>query len=194
MFKDLVIKNRSYRGFDFSRKIEREELIDMIECARLTPCGANKQPLKYFIAYNEKTVEEIQSITKWAAGLPQMELPRKGEEPVAYIVICQDLNIDKLLKQSQTVIGIAAQTILLSATDKGLGGCMIGNFNRIKLKKMLSLDENIEPVLLIALGKPIEIVELTDLKQGESTNYFRDDNNKHYVPKRTLNEILINQK
>jgi nitroreductase len=69
---------------------------------------------------------------------------------------------------------------------------MIGNFNRIKLKEILSLDENLEPVLLIALGKPIEIVELTNLKEGESTNYYRD-NNKHYVPKRTLNEILINK-
>ena len=46
-------------------------------------------------------------------------------------------------------------------------------------------------MLVIALGMPDETVVLTELKPGESFNYYRDENDVHYVPKRPLDEIII---
>ena len=70
MLRDLVLKNRSYRGFDESVRISRETLEGFVDCARLCPSSVNKQPLKYFLAWEPEEVEKVQGLTKWrgAAG------------------------------------------------------------------------------------------------------------------------------
>ena len=72
MLKDLVLKNRSYRGFDESVRISRETLEGFVDCARLCPSSVNKQPLKYFLAWEPEEVEKVQGLTKWARALPDM--------------------------------------------------------------------------------------------------------------------------
>ncbi len=192
MFRDLVKANRSYRGFDESRDVSREELLEMVDCARLAASSVNQQPLRYYLAWEKEEVAKIQRMTKWARGLPQMELPHKGMCPTAFIVICQDTDIWESLARFQKDVGIVAQTILLAATEMGLGGCMIGNFNAGEVKENLELAENLAPLLIVAIGKPAEEIVLTEIGPEESTAYYRDENDVHYVPKRRLNDILIN--
>lgn len=191
MFKDLVKLNRSYRGYDETYVITKEVLLDLVDCARLSPSSVNAQPFKYFLAFEKETVRKIQSLTKWARALPDMELPHKGMCPTGFIVICQDLNIGESLARYQKDVGIVAQTILLAATEKELGGCMIGNFGAEPVKEALELDEHLMPVLIIALGKPNEQIVLKDIETGEDTAYYRDENDVHYVPKRKLSDIII---
>lgn len=191
MFRDLVIANRSCRGYDETYKISREVLLELVDCARLTACSVNAQPFKYFLAWEADAVYTIQSLTKWAAALPGLQIPHEGMCPTGFIVICQDTNIRESLAAHQKDVGIAAQTILLAATEKGLGGCMIANFSPGRLKSALHLAENLTPVLAVALGKPKEKVVLTEIEAGESTTYYRDENDVHYVPKRKLEDILV---
>ena len=87
MLKDLIRANRSCRGYDESRKITREELLELVDCARLTPSSTNIQPLRYYLAWEKEEVDRIQGLTKWAGALPQMELPHPGMRPTAFIVI-----------------------------------------------------------------------------------------------------------
>lgn len=117
MLIDLVRKNRSYRGYDHSRKVTEEELLSFVEAARLCPSSVNVQPLKYFLACEEPTVSIIQSETKWAKGLPDLTLPHPGKEPTAFIIICQDTNINSNLSRFQRDVGIVAQTMLLAAVE-----------------------------------------------------------------------------
>lgn len=191
MFKDLVKANRSYRGYDESRRITKEELLEFVDCARLAPSSVNAQPFKYYLAYEKEVVDKIQEITKWARALPNMELPHKGMCPTAFIVICQDTDISTMLNRYQKDVGIVAQTILLAATEKGLGGCMIGNYSSKKIKETLSLDGNLSPLLIVAIGKPNENVILTEVEGDSSTEYYRDEDDNHYVPKRKLEDIII---
>ncbi|HIR27076.1 MAG TPA: nitroreductase family protein [Candidatus Choladousia intestinigallinarum] len=191
MLKDLIIKNRSYRGYDPSRKVTREELEEMADCARLSASSVNRQPLKYYLAWETEEVEQIQSLTKWARGLPQLTLPHPGKNPAAYIVICQDLSLGDSKARFQKDIGIAAQSILLCAVEMGLGGCMIGNFSPSQVKETLELPENLEPMLLVAVGKPDEEIVLTEAGPGEPVDYYRDEKDTHYVPKRRLQDIVI---
>lgn len=65
MLKDLVLKNRSYRGYDPSRKVTREELAGFVDCARLSPSSVNAQPLKYYLASSEEDAAKLQPLTKW---------------------------------------------------------------------------------------------------------------------------------
>ena len=190
MLIDLVKKNRSYRGYDHSRKITKEELLTMVEAARLCPSSVNRQPLRYFLVYKEETVAVLQAETKWAKGLPELQLPHPGKEPTAFIVICQDTDIDQNLARYQRDVGIVAQTMLLSAVEMDLGGCMIGNFNAGSVHEVLKLAENIRPLLIVAVGKPDEEVILTDAVDGK-TAYYRDEKDRHYVPKRALGDLVI---
>ncbi len=191
MLKDLVRKSRSYRGYDRSYRFTREQLEDLADCARLCPSSVNKQPLRYFLAWEEKTVSRIQAETRWARALQPTVLPRPGKEPTAFIVICQDETLDPNLNRYMKDVGIVAQTMLLAAAEQGLGGCMIGNFTAGSVQRVLELPETIHPLLILALGKPDEEIVLVDVKDGD-TNYYRDENDVHYVPKRSLKDELLN--
>ena len=190
-FKELVVKNRSYRGYDHTRWIAREELLDMVDCARLAASSVNKQPLKYVLVYEPAQVEAFHPLTKWARALPDMVLPHPGKEPTAFIVICLDKTLSENEKVFTRDLGIVAQTILLRAVEMGLGGCMIGNFVRAEVSAALSLPEHLEPLLVVAVGKPDEEIVLVDLPEDGNTNYYRDENDVHYVPKRALEDIVL---
>jgi len=194
MFKDLVIKNRSYRGYDESRNITKEELLEIVDCARLSPSSINGQPFKYYLAWESEQVTAIQRMTKWARALPDMVLPHPGKCPTAFIVICQDTTFEKSLARYQKDVGIVAQTMLLAATEMGLGGCMIGNFGAAAVKETLGLSEELAPMLILAIGKPDEEIVLTEVGEDGSTIYYRDENDVHYVPKRSLEDIILWQK
>ena len=190
-FEKLVRQNRSYRGFDESRKVDREELLRMVDCARLSASSVNLQPLKYYLACDGEAVGRIQPLTGWARNLPEMTLPHKGMYPKALIVICQDRSISDSLARFQKDVGIAAQTILLAAVEMGLGGCMIGNFEARRVKDALELPEELAPMLIVAIGKPAEEIVIREIDHGEPTPYYRDEQDVHYVPKRKLADIVI---
>lgn len=192
MLKDLVRANRSYRGYDESRRITRRELLEMVDCARLSASSVNQQPLRYYLAWEKDEVNKIQALTKWARGLPGMTLPHPGMCPTGFIVICQDTRVWDSLARFQKDVGIVAQTILLSAVEMGLGGCMIGNFNASEVKETLELEEYLAPLLIVAVGKPKEEIILTEVAEGEPVAYYRDENDVHYVPKRRLEDIVLN--
>lgn len=191
MISELVRKNRSYRGFDESRRVEREELIAMVDCARLAASSVNLQPLRYYLAWEKEAVDRIQPLTGWARKLPELHLPHKGMCPTAFIIICQDTDISDSLPRFQKDVGIAAQTILLAATEMGLGGCMIGNFKAGQVKEALGFPENLAPQLIVAIGKPAETVVIKEIEKGEPTDYYRDENDVHYVPKRKLEDVIV---
>jgi nitroreductase len=192
MIKELVIANRSCRGFDESRRITKEELLELVDCARLTASSVNQQPLCYYLAWEKEVVDRIQPLTGWARQLPELELPHEGMRPTAFIVICQNKEISDSMARFQKDVGIAAQTILLAATEMGLGGCMIGNFGAESVREELGLSEHFAPMLIVALGKPAEKRVITEIAPGESTAYYRDAEDVHYVPKRRLEDIVIN--
>ena len=191
LFKELVKKSRSYRGYDESRRITREELLELVDCARFAPSSVNRQPFQYLLAYEQEDLDKIQPLTGWARGLPQMKLPHPGKCPTAFIVICQNTEWDPDLNRYLRDVGIAAQPMLLAAAEMDLGGIMIGNFSPKKLAETMELPENIVPMLIVAFGKPDEKIVLTEVGPGESLNYYRDDQDTHYVPKRKLKDIVL---
>lgn len=192
MFLDLVKQARSHRGFRQDRKVTRQELEHLVECARFTPAARNDQVLKYYLAEKPETVAAIQPLTKWAGALAELHLPRKGAEPVAYIVICLDGSLAENPAPYQRDVGIVAQTMLLAAAEMGLNGCMIGSFAAGELREKLGLPEAIKPQLLLALGKGTDRIVMTDVGEDGSTTYYRDAEDTHYVPKRTLEQLILN--
>lgn len=188
MIKDLILKNRSYRRFYQDHIISFDELRELVELARLSPSGRNLQPLKYFLSVDKETNEKIFSTLAWAGYLKDWNGPEEGEKPSGYIVILGDKSITNNFMCDH---GIVAQSMLLGAVDKGLGGCMFGSIQRPKLKDLLDLDEQLDILLVIALGKPKEVVVVDDVMYND-IKYYRDENQVHHVPKRDIDILIIN--
>jgi nitroreductase len=187
MLKELVLKNRSYRRFKENRRIPEETLRELADLARLCPSGANKQPLKYIISNEPEKNSRIFSTLAWAGYLKDWPGPAEGERPSAYMVILCDRDISE---GSGCDHGIAAQTILLGAAEKGLGGCMLGSIRREKLTELLEIPERYRVLLVIALGEPSEKVVLEEADAGD-IKYYRDREGTHRVPKRKLDDIIL---
>jgi nitroreductase len=188
MFRDLVLKNRSYRRFDASQPMGRQTLVQLVDLARFIPSGRNLQPLKYLIAYTPERNDVIFAGLSWAGYLKDWDGPTEQERPTGYIVILGD---KRLTTNFGIDPGIAAQTILLGAVELGLGGCMIGSINRPLLASALGISDNLEILLVLALGKPVEQVVLERLNDDGNIRYYRDEAGVHHVPKRGLDEVLI---
>ena len=190
MFKDLVIKSRSIRCFDESRKISREELEELVDHARYTPSSINLQALKFTLVYEPDKVAAIQGITRWAGLIKDTVLPPEGHHPTAFVFISLDTSISDNENLFLKDVGITAQTIMLAAAERDLGGCILAAFDRDKAVEILSLPENLKPELCLALGKPEDKVVLTESVDGD-VRYSRKDG-VQYVPKRSLKEIITN--
>ena len=185
----LVLANRSYRAFDESRPITGDIMKNLIDLARHTPSGMNRQPLRYRILTEQGDLDKMRTNARFASSLG-LGLPPEGHRPTGYIIICTDKEANSPTTLALKDVGIAAQTILLAAAEQGFGGCMLGSFDPARVLSDFSLDARYEPQLVIALGTPDEKIVLHDT-DGDSLSYYRDDDNTHHVPKRSLDSVLI---
>ncbi len=185
--QEIIAKNRTVRRFDESFRIDYSILKQLVGLARLSASGANKQPLKYLI-YNEAAdCGRVFPYTAWAAYLKEWPGPDKGERPSAYIIVLGDTTISESFGVDH---GIAAQSIMLGAVDEGLGGCIIASIRRDGLRDELKIPSQYEILLVLAIGKPVENVIIEDIRNGE-VKYWRDEENNHHVPKRSLDELIL---
>ncbi|MFH0841088.1 MAG: nitroreductase family protein [Bacteroidota bacterium] len=185
--KDLIARTRSYRRFDESHRIEYKILEGLIDLARLSPSGANKQPLKFALFNSPRDCERLFPSLVWAAYLKDWDGPEPGERPSGYIIILGDKSISEGFGVDH---GIAAQSIMLGANEACLGGCMFASIRREQLRNEFSIPEKYEILLVLALGRPVENVIIDEIKDGD-VRYWRDKNMNHHVPKRLLNELIM---
>lgn len=189
MLKELVYTCRTYRRFYEEVRIPEQELMELVDLARMTAFGGNLQTLRYAVCHRDEDRDKVFPCLAWAAALPEWSGPVPGERPAAYIIILSD--ISKSAKRP-VESGIAAQTIMLGAVEKGYGGCMLGSVQRTKLAEVLGIDQERYAIeLVLALGKPREEVVIVPVGEEENLNYYRDENQIHYVPKRDLEEVLL---
>lgn len=191
MLRDLILANRSYRSYDMRQPIPHAVMLAAVEAARFCPSSVNLQPLCYRLVEGETACAALLPLTGWARNLPDLKLPPEGHAPTGYIVICQDMEISSNPTRFNRDVGIVAQSMLLTAVEAGYGGCMIGNFRPEAVAEALSLGERYLPQLIVALGKPDEVITLVDLEPGGSSAYYRDAENRHFVPKRRQKDLLI---
>ncbi len=189
MFSDLVLKNRTCRSFDRAEPIGEELMLHLVDLARNTASGMNRQPLRYRILKEEADIAKMMANSRFGTALKDVKLPPHGMEPTGFILIFTDTEAASPDSLALKDVGIAAQTILLGATEAGFAGCMLGSFNPKVLCEDFDIPARYVPQLAIALGKSAEHAELVE--ENGSLTYYRDEAGTHFVPKRKLPDILI---
>lgn len=187
MLIKLALKNRSYRRFDGRTIVTVKTLEQLVELARICPSSRNQQALKFMAINNPDQCDQLFPYLAWAGYLKDWAGPGDGERPAAYIIILGDT---RLGTKFEIDLGICAQTILLGAAEKELGGCMIGSIRREEIRQLFLIPDVLEILLVLAIGKPVENVVIENIKDGD-IRYWRDESQVHHVPKRSLNEILM---
>ena len=180
----LLHRNRSYRGYDPSRAVTRDELLKLVEVTTLVPSGMNRQALRYRLVTEEDS-DKVLSLIRLGGALPELHLPFPGTEPRAFLVICSTVPESPVIDID---LGIAAQSLLLKAVEMGLNGIIIRAFDPVKLQEVLGLE--LLPLLVIAIGKGAENIYLKPVEAGESLTYYRKDG-VHFVPKLKAKDLLI---
>jgi len=191
MLRDLVLRNRSYRRFEQSARIPVATLRELVDLARLTPSARNAQPLKYILVSSEEMCAKVYPQLGWAGYLKDWDGPEEGERPAAYVVVLGDTSIANNYNVDP---GIAVQTLLLGAVEKGFGGCVIATVRRNEVMALLEIPAQYEILYVVALGKPVEKVVIEGLAADGDIKYWRDAEHVHHVPKRTLSDLIIGEK
>lgn len=189
-FEELITKARSHRRFD-QKTLPEGFLKRMVGYARLSPSSGNMQFLKFVTIESKEARESLFPKLKWAGALKEWDGPAPGERPTGYVVILLDKNINA---NPSCDHGITAQSMVLGAAAEGVACCMIGSFGKVSVSEILKLDENLSPCLILAFGYPGEEVVLEDLKSGSTSSYYRDGADVHHVPKRTVDELIVEEK
>jgi nitroreductase len=183
----LIRQNRTIRRFHQDHPVSLETLRGLVDLARLSASGGNQQPLRFLLSCDPARNAAIFPALAWAAYLKPWPGPAEGERPAAYIVLLTDT---RLSKSPQYDAGIACQSMLLGAVEQGLGGCILGAIRRDTLRTALHIPDEYDILLVLALGKPRETVEL-ELAENGNIRYWRGPDDVHHVPKRPLSELIV---
>lgn len=182
----LLLKNRSHRGFLKAYAVSRDELERIVGVCNKIPSGCNQQTLRFYLVTKDSGAEKVLPLIRLCAALPELHLPLPGTEPEAFIICCSTVKENKLVDVD---LGIALQSMLLKAVEMGLNGLIIGAFDHAKMKEVFQLPY--DPLMVLAVGKGAEHIELTPIHADEPRAYYRRDG-IHYVPKVRAEELILN--
>ena len=180
----LLLKNRSHRGYDSSFIVRPDQLRRIIAVNTQIPSARNQQVLRFRPVLADEAHKVLPHI-RLGGALPHLKLPLAGTEPNAFIIICSTVPESHYVDID---LGISAQSMLLQAAEIGLNGICIGAFDRETIRREFQL--TYEPLLILAIGKGIERIELVEIEEHADHNYYRE-NGVHYVPKVRLADLLI---
>jgi nitroreductase len=192
LIRELVTRTRTVRKFDEKRLVKEQDLLELLNVARLGGAARNAQQLRYRLVTESEEREQIFPLLGWAGYLSDWPGPEPGQRPGAYILCLLDRERSSGREnEAHFDLGIASQNLLLAAAAQGIFGCRIGAFSPSKMANLFSLEARFHPLLVLALGYPAEKVRLEEVGSDGDIRYWRDDSGVHHVPKRSLDDILL---
>ena len=181
----LLTLDRSFRGYDKSYVVHRRQLDTLIAVNPKVASSINMQRLRFRPVVKGPEADLVNQYIRMGRGLPHLKLPFPGTEPEAFIVVCSTApeNPGILID-----LGISLQAMTLKAVEMGLGGLIIRNFDREPIREALGLP--LEPIAVLAIGKPAEKIQIVPVHPGDDLAYYRREG-VHYVPKLTAEDLTL---
>jgi nitroreductase len=190
-FLQLMTEARTCRRYEGAREFSPDFIPWLVDCARIIPCTGNSQTLRYIAVQGAEKRRDVFDALAWAGQLKNWK-PEESERPVGYLIILAPKGEGgKVTPNIHIDTGIAGQSIQLAAWTRGVGACMFRSFNPKKLADVVTIPQDYEIMLVIALGYPVEERRIVPVGADGSLRYYRDDKGVHYVPKLSLKDVLL---
>jgi len=186
-----VTKRRSIRRFK-DKAVPIAALERCIDAARVAPSGRNVQACEFIVVNDVRVLPGVFENIGGSVKLPfEKGGPGPDQHPRAYTVIVINRSWEGDPDRRRVThydIGIAAQSIILTAFEQGIGTCPILMINEDGLKKALKIPDGYDAGMVIAMGYPDEspVTEVAD----PSPDYWIDDKAVRHVPKRKLEDVI----
>jgi len=148
---EVIKLRKSVRKFA-DRGVEREELDQILEAARLAPSWKNWQCWSYIVIDDRKLIRDLASSGGFVRNLWLRDAP-------VVIVSCGDPKAsgDRFdIPYYAVDVAISMEHLILAATDLGLGTCWVGIFDEPILKAALEIPDTLKIVALTPLGYPAD--------------------------------------
>ena len=156
---ELLVGCRTYRRF-LQKPVDEAVIREALENARIGSSGANAQPLYYYAVTSPEMVKAMQPLVKWAAYLPsELGTPKDDEQPTAFIVVVKKA---KAIPFSDVDVGIAVNTIALTAWSYGIGSCIMCAINIEKIRELFGIPFRHPIGLAPVLERQEELLDLCD--------------------------------
>ena len=154
----VLAERWSPRAFDREYLLTQDEALSILEAGRWAPSANNLQPWRFaYISRDDKLHAEI--CAKGLTGFNQAWAP---DASALIAVAIQKKTADgKDLPKAMYDAGLAASMMLVQAQELGLYTHHLAGIVREEIVQILNLDENLELLVLIAVGKiaPAEQLE-----------------------------------
>lgn len=185
MENDTLFRNRRTIRLYEQRPVSDELLKQLLDAARLAPCAANRQRIKYVVARTREAVSQLLPLTKWAMLVAPKRTPQQGVSgPAAFIAVTGPRDGGVYLHADA---GAAIGYLQLAASRLGLGSCWLASVDREKASPILGVSPNEELLYLVSVGYPAERPVLDD--NATETAYYLDDEGVLHVRKLSLGSI-----
>jgi len=146
---EAIRTRRSIRAYK-PDPVPEEKLMACLEAARLAPSAGNRQPWLFIVVRDPQVKEKLREAygAEWFYQAP--------------VIICACGSPDCAWTRSDgkcycdVDVTIAMDHLILEAWEQGLGTCWIGAFDAEKVKEVLDIPEDYEPIAMTPLGFPAE--------------------------------------
>lgn len=177
---------RSYRRFK-QQAVPREILTKVVDTARKRSSAMNAQPLRYVVVTSAEKVAAVQPCLRWAAKLPKdIGTPKPDEQPTAFVVVLQPETANRF---ADIDLGIALDTMAITAWSHGVGSCIVAAVDQKALTKIVPVPEGFAIGVVLALGYPAHKSTVVAPDDDHGLAYYVDEKRDYYVPKRALEAV-----
>lgn len=148
---------RSIRKY-LNKEISQEDILTVLEAARLAPSGSNTQPWRFVVVTSQGTKERLAQADhnqKWMTDAPVFIVCVADVScriPDAEGLLMDESEACHELKQVIRDTAVAIEHILLQATQIGLASCWTGWYEQSEIKEILGIPSDKYVVGVVTLG------------------------------------------
>lgn len=177
---EAIETRRSIRSFQ-QKTVSKNDLEEIVKAASFSPSWKNSQTAGYVIIQKKELIDTIAE-----NGVMGFEKNKNTIFNCAALVVLTTVSgrcgyekdgsftTKKKDKWEMFDAGIAAQTFMLAAHEKGIGSVVLGIFDEDYISEIIGLEKEKSISALIAIGYPAEEPEMPKRKQVDEIARFLD--------------------
>lgn len=164
-FLELAARRRSIRKYS-PEKIDDSVLERILEAGRLAPSGNNSQPWRFIVVTDGEMKKKLYDVAGkqlfileapvTIAVVGDVTAKMEKKSLVSDEVSVDDQKLHTILLKTVRDATIAADHIVMAATDEGLGTCWVALFEQEDIRPVLGVPNSCYVVAIITMGKSAE--------------------------------------